>query len=113
MSETNKTKVSESDTAKKAAAKTAVKKDVKSKAEPGPVVYLGPDIKGIVNHCDVFRGGCGSLFDEKVKEFPLLKKMCVPVKEAGRKMAELKNGGAFVKLYEAVKEQLKEGEKDE
>ena len=115
LSEVNKNMVSDSDTGGKTAAKTA-KKETKAKTEKTqkvkqePVIYLGPDIKGIANHRDVFSDGCDSLFGEKLKEIPALKELCVPVTKAGEKMAELKRGGAFCKLYEAVKEQLEKGE---
>lgn len=110
--------VSDSDTGGKTAAKTA-KKEAKGKTaklqkvNKEPVVYLGPNIKGIANYLDIFSDGCDSLFGKKLKEIPLLKELCVPVTKAGDKMAELKRGGAFCKLYEAVKEQLEKGEANE
>ncbi len=116
--EENKNTVSESDTGGKTAAKTA-KKEPKGKTaklqkvNKEPVVYLGPNIKGIANHLDIFSDGCDSLFGKKLKEIPLLKELCVPVTKAGDKMAELKQGGSFCKLYEAAKEQLEKGEANE
>ncbi len=117
LSDRNKNAVSESDTVKKDTVRTAGKRETKSKVEkktkPEPVVYLGPNIRGVVSHCDVFRDGCGSFFEEKAKEIPVLKDLCIPITAAGKKMMELKSGGAFCKLYEAAAEQLEKGAENE
>lgn len=132
---TKKTAVSETDTATKTETKTEVKEetkeDVKSaeaeareeakedvenaeaEAKKEPVIYLGPDIKGIASHRDVFSDGVGSFFEKKIEEIPVLKNLLFPISEGGKKLAELKNGGAVERLYQAAKDQLeKKGEAD-
>lgn len=90
----------------KAPAKSAKAKETKKE----PVIYLGPDIKGIASHRDVFSDGVGSFFEEKINEIPALKNLLFPISEGGKKLAELKNGGAVQRLYQAAEDQLKKGE---
>lgn len=74
------------------------------------MIYLGPDIKGIARHCDVFGGEAGSFFDAKAKEIPILKELLFPIREGGKKLAELKNGGPVCRLYKETEEQLRKGD---
>ena len=100
-------------TIKETAKKTGTKVPVKETKKKGknPVIYLGPDIKGIARHCDVFSGETGSFFDAKAKEIPILRDLLFPINEGGKKLAELKNGGPAYRLYQAAKEQLMKGDK--
>ncbi len=75
-----------------------------------PLIYLGPDIKGIARHCDVFSGEAGSFFDAKAKEIPILKELLFPISEGGKKLAELKKGGPVCQLYKEAEEQLRKGD---
>jgi hypothetical protein len=96
------------DAAKKIETKAPVKVTKKKKE---PMIYLGPDIKGIARYCDVFSEKAGSFFDEKAKEVPILRDLLFPINEGGKKLAELKNGGPAYRLYQAAKEQLMKGDK--
>lgn len=78
-----------------------------------PLIYLGPDIKGIARHCDVFSGEAGSFFDAKAKEIPILKELLFPISEGGKKLAELKKGGPVCRLYQKAEEQLRKGDEQE
>ncbi len=82
-------------------------------AKAKPVIYLGPDIKGIANHCDVFSDGCGPRLAKICEEIPILRSLCVPLKDAGEKFVQLKTGGIFSKLYQAALEQLEKGAENE
>lgn len=95
------------------AKKTETKAPAKGTKKRGknPVIYLGPDIKGIARYCDVFSEKAGSFFDEKAKEVPILRDLLFPINEGGKKLAELKNGGPAYRLYQAAKEQLMKGDK--
>lgn len=77
------------------------------------MIYLGPDIKGIARHCDVFSGEAGSFFDAKAKEIPILKDLLFPISEGGKKLAELKKGGPVCRLYQKAEEQLRKGDEQE
>lgn len=90
----------------KAPAKSAKAKEAKKE----PMIYLGPDIRGIANHRDVFSDGIGSFFEKKIEEIPVLKNLLFPISEGGKKLAELKNGGAVERLYQAAEDQLEKGE---
>lgn len=96
------------ETAKKTEPKVPVR--AAKKDGNGPVIYLGPDIKGIARHCDVYSGEAGSFFDDKAEEIPVLKELLFPISEGGKKLAELKNGGAVCRLYKAAEAQLKKGD---
>lgn len=94
------------------AKKTETKPPAKGTKKNGknPMIYLGPDIKGIARHCDVFSGEAGSFFDAKAKEIPILKELLFPISEGGKKLAELKKGGPVCRLYKEAKEQLRKGD---
>lgn len=94
------------------AKKTETKASARGTKKKGknPLIYLGPDIKGIARHCDVFNGEAGSFFDAKAKEIPILKELLFPISEGGKKLAELKKGGPVCRLYKEAKEQLRKGD---
>lgn len=110
MSETTKKTVSDSDTIKKNKTTAAKTSTASVEKKEGTLVYLGPNIKGIVYHGDVLRDGGSALLDAQIQKVPVLKELLVPVSSASEKFAELKKGGAISKLYEAAKSQLKKGE---
>lgn len=97
------------------AKKTETKPPAKGMKKNGknPMIYLGPDIKGIARHCDVFSGEAGSFFDAKAKEIPILKDLLFPISEGGKKLAELKKGGPVCRLYQKAEEQLRKGDEQE
>lgn len=96
------------ETAKKTGTKVPVRKTKKKEKES--MIYLGPDIKGIARHCDVFGGEAGSFFAAKAKEIPILKEFLFPISEGGKKLAELKKGGPVCRLYKEAEEQLRKGD---
>ncbi|MCM1245916.1 MAG: hypothetical protein NC293_09780 [Roseburia sp.] len=110
--ETDTTPKTETKTEAKTAKKAPVK-GAETKKEKEPVIYLGPNIKGIANHCEVFSGGAGSFFDKRAETVPVLKNLLFPISKGGEKLAELKNGGTVARLYQAAKDQLEKGEADE
>lgn len=82
---------------------------VKKKTEP--VMYLGPNIKGVAFHCDIYSDGVGPLFEEKIKKVPILKELLIPVTQAGKALTDLKTGGDICRKYQAAETILKESEK--
>ncbi len=104
--ETKKEVKAETKTEAKVPVKSAKAKETKKE----PMIYLGPDIKGIASHRDVFSDGVGSFFEKKIEEIPVLKNLLFPISEGGKKLAELKNGGAVERLYQVAKDQLEKGE---
>lgn len=94
------------------AKKTETKPPAKGTKKKGknPMIYLGPNIKGIARHCDVFSGEAGSFFDAKAKEIPILKDLLFPISEGGKKLAELKKGGLVCRMYKEAEEQLRKGD---
>ncbi len=94
------------------AKKTEIKVPTKGTKKRGknPMIYLGPDIKGIARHCDVFSGEAGSFFDAKAKEIPVLKELLFPISEGGKKLTELKKGGPVCRLYKDAEQQLRKGD---
>lgn len=99
-------------TIKETAKKTGTKVPVKETKKKGknPMIYLGPDIKGIARHCDVFSGETGSFFDAKAKEIPILEELLFPISEGGKKLTELKKGGLVCRLYKDAEQQLRKGD---
>lgn len=111
--ETDTEKVSETITEKVTETKTSARKNTKAAKKKEASIYIGPDIKGIVNHCDVFSDEIDSRFAEKMKEVPILKNLFFPISEGGEKLANLKKGMEISKLYKAAEQKLKEGDSNE
>lgn len=112
MSELNKTVVSDSDTAKKSTTARVAAKKAKEEQKKEALIYLGPSIRGIANHCDVFSDEVGPIFAGKIKEIPVLSELLLPISQGGKKMAELKQGGPLSKLYQVAEKKIG-GENDE
>ncbi len=66
------------------------KKKVQQQEETkGTVIYLGPEIPGIVSAGAVFKNGLTAKMEETVKEFPAVKTLLVPVKDVVKKKKNL------------------------
>lgn len=117
MSDVKKAVSSNPDTARKTQTNDNKKNETKEKArkktKAEAFMYLGPDIKGIVRHGEIFRDEGGEAFLEMQKKIPVLKELYVPIAEAGKKFVELKTGGSASKLYDAAVQQMRKGEADE
>ena len=74
--------------------------------EPEAVVYLGPDIEGLVNHGTVFDGGeLPDNLNAKIGEVPAIKGLIVPVSRYAEVAREITlPEGRFRTLYDLVKE---------
>ncbi len=114
MSDLKKAVVSDSDTTKKSKTRNQLpKREAGAAKRDGAVIYLGPDIKGVANHGDVFRDGYRSLFDGMGERAPLFGNLLFPIGEGTKKYAELRKGGPVARLYEAAENCLKEDVRDE
>ncbi len=72
-----------------------------------PVMYLGPDIKGIAKHRSVYcESEVDSFFADKIKEIPVLGALLVPISESGKKMAELEKKEGIYRIYQAAVQKL-------
>lgn len=106
--------VSGTDTGKKVKVATPKKEKVEKEKtrQKKPRMYLGPDIQKVVRHGAVFRDELDGKLQEKIKEFPALAALIVPMAEAGKAMAEIQSGGARSVLYRAVEDEMKGGNED-
>lgn len=81
------------------------KKKVQSQEEKKTVVYLGPEIPGVVAAGTVFTNGLTKKLEEKTKEFPAINMLLVPVKDVVKVKKELTKGASAVKIcYQKVAE---------
>lgn len=67
------------------------KKVVLQEAKREAVIYLGPEIPGIVSKGVVFNNGLTPQMESAVNELPALKTLIVPISETVRAKKELKN----------------------
>lgn len=108
LSETKKTAKSEEQ--KTAAAGTNGRRQEKAAGgkASGPVVYIGPTIRGVVQTSTVFNNGLPAVVKEKVKKMPLLGEMLIPVADLGKARKEMAVKGSAVRsCYDKVAELLK------
>lgn len=74
----------------------------------GPIVYIGPSIRGVVQTSAIFKNGLSSAMKQKVKEIPLLREMLIPAADLGKKRREMRvKGSATRSCYDRVVELLK------
>lgn len=100
-----------SETAEKKEKKTVSASVRKVKTKPyllqseDVVVYVGPDIPGVVKRYKVFNNGIPEKLSKKLEENPVFQSMVVPVEKLAQVNAELaKEGSALHVLYQkAVK----------
>lgn len=102
MSETVKKDVPKEETTqpkKKAAAK---------KAEVKPVMYLGPDIRGVASHGCVYNNGFSKAITEKMEKIPAFRQLFVPIDELSRAQKDLQDKESSISIcYEKVSKELK------
>ncbi len=78
-------------------------------AASGPVVYIGPSIRGVVQTSTIFKNGLSVAMKQKVKEIPLLREMLIPAADLGKRRRELRvKGSAARSCYDRVMELLKQ-----
>ncbi len=83
--------MSEKTEKKKAEAKQEVKQEVQQETKQGAVIYLGPEIPGVVSAGMVFSRGLPPQMERTLKELPAAGKLLVPVGEAVDARKKLKN----------------------
>lgn len=65
------------------------------------VVYVGPDLPGIVKRYAVFNHGLPDNLKDYVKDRPVLRSLIIPVEHLAKVNTELaKEGSAFYTLYQ-------------
>lgn len=80
-------------------------KKVQSQEEKKTVIYLGPEIPGVVAAGAVFTNGLTKKLEEKTKELPAINMLLVPVKDVVKVKKELTKGTSAVKIcYQKVAE---------
>lgn len=73
-------------------------------------VYLGPEIPGIVSAGAVFNNGLTRKLEEKAKEFPEIKMLIVPLKDAVKMKKELRKETSAAKIcYQRIAEYAQKG----
>lgn len=65
------------------------KKKVQQQEEKKTMVYLGPEIPGVVAAGTVFKNGLTKELEEKIKELPAIKMLLVSVKDIVKVKKEL------------------------
>lgn len=77
---------------------------------PEPVVYIGPNIPGVVRQDSVFTGGIPSALSEKAKEIPAIESLIVPLGSFATARKERQSGtGRIVTICNIVAKKLQEG----
>lgn len=95
---------------KKAEVKEEMKEEVKEKeARKEDLVYMGPSIPNVVRHSTVFKDGVfPSILAEKIREFPLIQSIFVPVGKMVDVVKELKvKNSAFSIVYRTIEEEIR------
>lgn len=107
MSEVKKT--TEQSTAKTVSkAKVADNKSTRTN-KPETVIYIGPQIKGIVSSNMIFNHGLPEVLKQKAKEMPVIQNLIVPVKELSQAKRDILDeataiGACYKKLVSLLKE---------
>ncbi len=107
MSEVKKeTEQSVSKTGSKA--KSAGNKSTKT-STPTTVMYIGPQIRGVVSSNTIFNNGLPEVLKKKAEEMPVIQSLIVPVKELARARREMQDettaiGTCYKKLVSLLKE---------
>lgn len=85
----------------------AVEKEAEEVKED--VVYMGPDIPGVVTHSTVFKEGrFTEALNRKLKEIPLLQSVFVPLSKFVEATKELKEtGSAFSIVYRKLEDEIR------
>lgn len=80
-------------------------KKAQSQEEKKTVVYLGPEIPGVVAAGTVFTNGLTKKLEEKTKELPAINMLLVPVRDVVKVKKELTKETSAVKIcYQKVAE---------
>lgn len=83
--------------------KTQQKDETKSTA--ATVVYLGPEIPGVVSAGAVFKNGLTKKLEEKAEELPAIKMLLVPLKDAVKMKKELRKETSAARIcYQKIAE---------
>ena len=75
----------------KTEAKQEVQQETKQEMKQGAVIYMGPEIPGVVSVGMVFSRGLPPQMERTLKELPAVGKLLVPVGEAVDARKKLKN----------------------
>ena len=74
------------------------------------VVYLGPEIPGVVSTGTVFRNGLTKKLEEQAEEQPAIKMLLVPLKDAVKMKKELRKEMSAARIcYQKIAEYAKKG----
>lgn len=89
--------------------KKTQQKDELKNAVP-TVVYLGPEIPGIVSAGAVFNNGLTKKLEEKAEKLPEIKMLMVPLKDAVKIKKELRKETSAAKIcYQRIAEYAQKG----
>lgn len=77
------------------------------------VIYLGPEIPGIIRDGMILNNGMPAKVKETVKGFPALKMLFIPIKDIVKARKDLKNEASALKICynKAVEYAARKGEK--
>lgn len=80
-------------------------KKMPQQAEKRMVIYLGPEIPGVVAAGTVFKNGLTKKLEEEIKEIPAINMLLVPVQDVVKVKKELTKEASAVKIcYQKVAE---------
>ncbi|MCI8570281.1 MAG: hypothetical protein HFI43_02570 [Lachnospiraceae bacterium] len=91
MSEKTEKKKTEAKQEAQQETKQEVKQEAQQETKQGAVIYLGPEIPGVVSAGMVFSRGLPPQMERTLKELPAAGKLLVPVGEAVDARKKLKN----------------------
>lgn len=74
---------------------------VQKPEEPETLVYVGPDLPGVVKRYAVFNHGLPKELKDHIKDKPVLRSLIIPVERLAKVNVELsKEGSAYYVLYQ-------------
>ncbi len=80
-------------------------KKMPQQEEKKTVIYLGPEIPGVVAAGTVFKNGLTKKLEEEIKEIPAINMLLVPVRDVVKVKKELAKEASAVKIcYQKVAE---------
>lgn len=79
-------------------------------AAPEQVVYVGPNIPGVIRQDSVFTGGIPAHLTEKIKAIPAIEGLIIPLDSFAEARKERQSGkGRIAKIYNLVATKIQEG----
>ena len=79
-------------------------------AAPEQVVYIGPNIPGVIRQDSVFTGGITAHVTEKIKAIPAIESLIIPLDSFAEARKERQSGaGRIVTICNIVAKKIQEG----